>query len=88
MSLHAWPDPVTEAMAKTRTRDTILNISDLPSDIEEDYIQYHFVKKLKSIKCSGAAEVKVLNFSEADNTAVVSIKQLDSTGMYIVYSSM
>lgn len=59
----------------TRTGDTILNISGLPENIEEDYIQLHFAKKC------GGAKVKVLSFNEADKTAVVSIKELDSAGM-------
>ena len=63
---------------KAHVSSTSLRISGIPSEIAEDqdYIEHYFKKK-----CGGAGgEVKLLSFSEADNTAVVSIRQLDDKG--------
>ena len=62
---------------KKRAGDTVLHITGVPNEVEEDYIELYFTKKCSGL---GGGEVKVLNFSESDNTAVVSIKQLSSEG--------
>ena len=54
---------------------TILSISALPKNIDEEYIQIYFTKN-----CEVRGEVKV-SFNKDDNTAVAFIKpQLDSEG--------
>lgn len=63
--------------AKKHVGDTVLNLTGVPSEAEEDYIELYFTKKCAAL---GGGEVKVLNFSESDNTAVVSIKELSSEG--------
>ena len=60
-----------------RTGDTLLTITGVPSEAEEDYIELYFTKKCRGL---GVGEVKVMNISESDNTAVVSIKQMSSEG--------
>ena len=60
-----------------RTGDTLLNITGVPSQIDEDYIELYFTKKCSGL---GVGEVKVMSFSKSDNTAVVSIKQMSSEG--------
>ena len=62
---------------KKRAVDTVLNITGVPSGVEEDYIELYFTKKCSGL---GGGEVEILSFSESDNTAVVSIKQLSSEG--------
>ena len=62
---------------KKRAVDTVLNITGVPSGVEEDYIEHHFTKKCREL---GGGEVEVLSVSESDSTAVVSIKQLSSEG--------
>ena len=62
---------------KKRTGDTVLNLTGVPSGVDEDYIEHYFTKKCSGI---GGGKVEVLSFSEDDNTAVVSIKQLSSEG--------
>lgn len=54
----------------------VLNISGLPNEIEEDYIEHYFSKKC------GGKEVKVLSMSQGGDTAtaIVAIKQLNSQG--------
>ena len=61
----------------TKTDDTILKISGIPREIEEEYIEHYFSKKC------GRREAKLLSYSETDSTAVVFIKQLDSEGISI-----
>ena len=62
---------------KKRTGDTVLNLTGVPSGVDEDYIEHYFTKKCSTL---GGGKVEVLSFSEDDNTAVVSIKQLSSEG--------
>ena len=62
---------------KKRTGDTVLNLTGVPSGVDEDYIEHYFTKKCSTL---GGGKAEVLSFSEDDNTAVVSIKQLSSEG--------
>lgn len=61
----------------TKTDETLLNITGIPSKIDKDYLAFYFLKK-----CDGK-EARILSYVEADNTAVMSIKQLDDEGEYI-----